>query len=455
MSLLMDALKKAEREREAQASKEQSEDNETPQELSLDPMEEQPEPELSQLGDEDEPWDILGELGEVSHGFDLSLTDSDLGLDSSSDPAPEPDGESEPPPEPQFEPHDLDGMEDIPLAASLDDDLSIEDTSSTMPSMKAVKASVDRYFDGSQSVSMSMQMPLEQDDATTVVQRRETHEEAQAAAQTVFAAKTPKRRSSTLVWVFVVPLVLILLVGGGFFYWVQITGGQGVGGTDLVALLGGSTGQSTTTTSIQTTTTTGTQATTTGETGATTQTASAQGETSTTQGVLEPALSDVLDIEPPAAGDLTPVELEPVVVEEPELAPVVEEVLPTAEELLASADAQIQSALDDQVMTEGELTRESVSFTRSRPEPKINAGVSSGYEAFQAGNYAQAERNYRRALSEEPTNRDALLGLAAIAVHKERWPVAAGIYTQLLRINPRDTVAQSAMICHAVQRELT
>ena len=247
-----------------------------------------------------------------------------------------------------------------------------------------------------------------------------------------------------------VPLVLILLVGGGFFYWVQITGGQGVGGTDLVALLGGSTGQSTSTTSIQTTTTTttttGTQVTGTGETGATTQTASVQGETSTTQGVLEPALSDVLDIEPPAAGDLTPVELEPVVVEEPEPAPVVEEVLPTAEELLASADAQIQSALDDQVMTEGELTRESVSFIRSRPEPKINTGVRSGYAAFQAGNYAQAERNYRRALNEEPTNRDALLGLAAIAVHKERWPVAAGIYTQLLRINPRDTVAHSAMI---------
>ena len=171
-----------------------------------------------------------------------------------------------------------------------------------------------------------------------------------------------------------------------------------------------------------------------------------QGETSTTQGVLEPALSDVLDIEPPAAGDLTPVELEPVVVEEPEPAPVVEEVLPTAEELLASADAQIQSALDDQVMTEGELTRESVSFIRSRPEPKINTGVRSGYAAFQAGNYAQAERNYRRALNEEPTNRDALLGLAAIAVHKERWPVAAGIYTQLLRINPRDTVAHSGMI---------
>ena len=49
-------------------------------------------------------------------------------------------------------------------------------------------------------------------------------------------------------------------------------------------------------------------------------------------------------------------------------------------------------------------------------------------------------------MTEEPTNRDALLGLAAIAVHKEIWPAAAQIYTQLLRVNPRDSVAQTALI---------
>ena len=160
--------------------------------------------------------------------------------------------------------------------------------------------------------------------------------------------------------------------------------------------------------------------------------------------MVEPALSDVLDIEPPAAGDLTPLEPEPVVVEEPE--PVVEEPLPSAEELLASADAQIQSALGDRVMSEGSLGTETVSFTRSRPEPKVNPGVQSGYKAFQSGRFAESELSYRRALQEEPTNRDALLGLAAIAVHKQRWPVAAQIYTQLLRVDPRDSVAQTALI---------
>ena len=215
MSLLMDALKKAEREREARASKEQGEETETPQELSLDPMEQPPpEPESAQTGDDDEPWDMLGDSGEVSHGFDLSLSESDLSLDTQPDSAPEPGPGLGSGAEPSFEPHALDGMEDIPLAAAPEDDMSIEDTSSTMPSMKAVKASVDRYFDGGQSVSMSMQMPLDQDDATTVVQKRASDEEAQAAAQSVFAAKAPKRRSGIWIWIFLVPLMVILLIGG-------------------------------------------------------------------------------------------------------------------------------------------------------------------------------------------------------------------------------------------------
>ena len=150
MSLLMDALKKAEREREAQASKEQGgEETETPQELSLDPMERPPDP-VSPTDEHDEPWDILGEPGDVSHGFDLSLSDSDLNLDSPPETDPVLEADSAPEPEPSYTPHSLEGMDDIPLTAVPGDDLSVEDTSSTMPSMKAVKASVDRYFDGSQ-----------------------------------------------------------------------------------------------------------------------------------------------------------------------------------------------------------------------------------------------------------------------------------------------------------------
>ena len=266
---------------------------------------------------------------------------------------------------------------------------------------------------------------------------------------------------------FLVPLVLVLLIGGGIFYWLQLTSNQGAGGLDLIALLKGSSGandaggvSSTQGTTAQGTTAQGTTAQgTTAQvpsgavnidnavgSGPETTVAAAVVDSTSIQEGLEPALSEVLDIDPPVAGDLTPVEPEPVVVEEPEVQPVVEEPLPSSEELLASGRAQIQSALDDVGLSQGSLNEDTVSFVRTRSQPKINPGVQAGYGAFRAGNYAEAELSYRRALNEEPTNRDALLGLAAIAVHKQIWPAAAEIYTQLLRIDPRDSVAQTALI---------
>ena len=191
MSLLMDALKKAEREREAQASKERGDKIDSPQELSLDPIELTPEPEPPVLEAEDSHWDILGDSGEISNGFELNLTDSNL----SAEPRPEatPALASARELEMGFSPDDPRARSDIPLSLDGTDDLAIEDTAGTMPSMKAVQASVDRYFDGGQSASsVSMQIPLEQDDATTVVRRRATDEAAQVVAQTVFAAKAPK-----------------------------------------------------------------------------------------------------------------------------------------------------------------------------------------------------------------------------------------------------------------------
>lgn len=186
MSLLMDALKKAEREREAQASKEQGESQDGPQELSLDPMERASSDDDAGLHlpeTEEEPWDILGEGDGPDHGFDLNLSDADSELD-----APEP-----PEPAPRETP---DALQDVPLSADVGEEISLDGTSSTMPSMKAVKASVDRYFDGTQSGSMSMDAPLpatEQDDTNPVVRTRGS-EEARAAARTVFDAKKRRKR---------------------------------------------------------------------------------------------------------------------------------------------------------------------------------------------------------------------------------------------------------------------
>jgi len=211
MSLLMDALKRAEREREAQASKQGAGQAEAPAELSLDPMD---EPETKDADAGDEPWAMRDEAGEVGHGFELEVDDAaEMALVPPETPEP---GE----PEPQS--RSPEGLDDIPFITPTDEPLPLEDTSSTLPSMKAVKASVDRYFDGSHSASLSMSMPIETDEATTVVQQREAAE-AQAAAKTVFDAKLPRRRSGAATWAVISVLMLVVLAGGGYA-WSVYTG---------------------------------------------------------------------------------------------------------------------------------------------------------------------------------------------------------------------------------------
>ena len=89
MSLLMDALKKAERERAAQASKEQDDAEETAsQELSLDPIEQRDtdEPSLASSDDDAavESLDGLGDEPAAGQDFDLNFDDVDLDFDAPS-----------------------------------------------------------------------------------------------------------------------------------------------------------------------------------------------------------------------------------------------------------------------------------------------------------------------------------------------------------------------------------
>ena len=69
----------------------------------------------------------------------------------------------------------------------------------------------------------------------------------------------------------------------------------------------------------------------------------------------------------------------------------------------------------------------------------------NAYQSFRAGNYSQAEAFYRSVLYRHPDNRDALLGVAAIAVHKGRIQEAQRYYQRLLNLNPRDSVAMTAL----------
>lgn len=82
----------------------------------------------------------------------------------------------------------------------------------------------------------------------------------------------------------------------------------------------------------------------------------------------------------------------------------------------------------------------------ARPVAQVHAKVESGYAAYVAGDLATARTEYEQALRDEPANRDAQLGLAALDVKAGRYEAAEGAYLRLLQANPRDVEAQAALI---------
>ncbi len=87
-----------------------------------------------------------------------------------------------------------------------------------------------------------------------------------------------------------------------------------------------------------------------------------------------------------------------------------------------------------------------IKISKSLAQDLANPEIQRGYRAFQAGDYSQAESSYRSVLYRYPDNRDALLGLAAIAVRRGRIQEADRYYRQLLKLNPKDSVATAALL---------
>ena len=79
-------------------------------------------------------------------------------------------------------------------------------------------------------------------------------------------------------------------------------------------------------------------------------------------------------------------------------------------------------------------------------DDRVAASLERAYAAFRAGDLESAADAYRIVAGREPGNRDALLGLAAVATRAGRGDEAAGHYARVLAFHPADTVAQAALI---------
>ena len=82
---------------------------------------------------------------------------------------------------------------------------------------------------------------------------------------------------------------------------------------------------------------------------------------------------------------------------------------------------------------------------RVRPD-HVATSLERAYAAYLAGDVESSGEAYRTVLGHEPRNRDARLGLAAVAARAGRWAEAADHYATLLASHPADTVARAALI---------
>jgi len=90
--------------------------------------------------------------------------------------------------------------------------------------------------------------------------------------------------------------------------------------------------------------------------------------------------------------------------------------------------------------------RRGADLTIKRPTPRLDPAITAGYAAYQAGDMTTARRSYEQALQDDPNNRDALLGMAAVEMRAQNYGAAESHYRRLLQADPRDSHALAGML---------
>ncbi len=91
-------------------------------------------------------------------------------------------------------------------------------------------------------------------------------------------------------------------------------------------------------------------------------------------------------------------------------------------------------------------TGSGVAIQRKVETDTATPALLNAYQAYQRGDYVTAAQGYRQVLGNDAHNRDALLGLAAIAQQQGQDETAQNYYRQLLVLNPRDPMALTALM---------
>lgn len=90
-------------------------------------------------------------------------------------------------------------------------------------------------------------------------------------------------------------------------------------------------------------------------------------------------------------------------------------------------------------------SKQPLKLVSKTPVAGVDPTLMAAYEAFNRGDDSSAQQKYRQVLQKDVRNIDALLGMAAIAQRQDRNMDAIGWYRKVTEIEPRNSIAQSAM----------
>jgi tetratricopeptide (TPR) repeat protein len=110
--------------------------------------------------------------------------------------------------------------------------------------------------------------------------------------------------------------------------------------------------------------------------------------------------------------------------------------------------AQLPRAATPATQTPASLApRNRIAISRGdNATPRVSPALNDAYAALVAGQYDTAQRLYSQVARSDPSNVDALLGLAALAQRDNRSEEAQRHYLAILDIEPRHALAQSGLI---------
>ena len=87
-----------------------------------------------------------------------------------------------------------------------------------------------------------------------------------------------------------------------------------------------------------------------------------------------------------------------------------------------------------------------ISIARGEKHDPVSALLNSAWQAYNTADYTQASALYEQVLAREKNNRDALMGMGAIALKYGDVNSARHYYNRMLQLDPRDAIANAAII---------